>query len=161
MLIFTSSHRYLQIRQQIALVQYWIAVTKGSTVIHRKSSESSVTIPDRETTKDLLKKVHDALQGGTTYYANKDVRHCGYPDRLLLPKGKKEGMPFTLYVIVTNFETEKASRIIYKTLFLSSIRNIICPQYFKTPMIAVSEFRNHAIYKKRHSTNSYTQIREN
>ena len=100
-----------------------LAVNKGVTVVHRKSSESSVTIPDRETTKDLVKRVHDALQGGSTYYVSKDVRHCGYPDRLLLPKGKKEGMPFTLYVIVTNFETEKVS--IHITIIITELLHII------------------------------------
>jgi hypothetical protein len=38
-----------------------------------------------------------------------DVRHCGYPDRLLLPKGKRDGMPFSLFVIVTDFDKEKVS----------------------------------------------------
>ena len=87
------------------------SVNKGRTVVHRKSSESSVTIPDRETTKQLVKRVHDALEGRFTYFMNKDVRHCGYPDRLLLPKGKKEGMPFSLYVIVTNYDKEKVQNL--------------------------------------------------
>jgi hypothetical protein len=46
-------------------------VNKGTTVIQRKSSESSVTIPDRETTKTLVRRVEDALQGKATYTVNK------------------------------------------------------------------------------------------
>jgi hypothetical protein len=46
-------------------------VNKGTTVVQRKSSESSVTIPDRETTKTLVKRVEDALEGKTTYKMNK------------------------------------------------------------------------------------------
>jgi hypothetical protein len=37
------------------------------------------------------------------------VRHCGYPDRLLLPKGKQDGMPFSLFVILPDFVHESAS----------------------------------------------------
>lgn len=48
-----------------------VAVNKGTTVIQRKSSESSVTIPDRETTKTLVRRVVDALQGKATYTVNK------------------------------------------------------------------------------------------
>jgi hypothetical protein len=48
-----------------------VAVNKGTTVVQRKSSESSVTIPDRETTKTLVKRVDDALEGKTTYKMNK------------------------------------------------------------------------------------------
>jgi hypothetical protein len=40
-------------------------------VVQRKSSESSVTIPDRESTKALMKRVEDALQGKATYTVNR------------------------------------------------------------------------------------------
>nr|CAD7592476.1 unnamed protein product [Timema genevievae] len=79
----------------------------GQTMFHRKSSESSVTIPDRETTKTLVAKVENAINGRASLTVNKDVRHCGYPDRLLLPKGKKGGLPFTLYAILTDYNKEK------------------------------------------------------
>nr|CAD7445356.1 unnamed protein product [Timema bartmani] len=96
-----------------------ISVNAGQTMFHRKSSESSVTIPDRETTKTLVAKVENAINGRASLTVNKvthanyslslrqDVRHCGYPDRLLLPKGKKGGLPFTLYAILTDYNKEK------------------------------------------------------
>jgi hypothetical protein len=48
-----------------------VSVNKGTTVIQRKSSESSVTIPDRETTKTLVRRVEEALHGKETYTVNK------------------------------------------------------------------------------------------
>nr|CAR85697.1 hemocyanin subunit type 1 precursor [Cryptotermes secundus] len=93
----------------IELDKFVAKVNKGATVIQRKSSESSVAIPDRETTKILVRRVDDALQGKATYTVNKDVRHCGYPERLLLPKGKRDGMPFSLFVILTDFDKEKVN----------------------------------------------------
>lgn len=77
----------------------------------RKSSESSVTIPDQVSTKDLWERVESAIQGAASIEVDKDYRHCGYPDRLLLPKGKPEGMPFTLYVILTDFDQEKVNDV--------------------------------------------------
>nr|CAQ63321.1 hemocyanin 1 precursor [Thermobia domestica] len=97
----------------IELDKFVAKVSAGQTPIQRKSSESSVTIPDRETTKVLVQRVKDALEDKTTWNVNKDLRHCGFPDRLLLPKGKKEGMPFTLFVMVTDWEKEKVNDVPY------------------------------------------------
>jgi hypothetical protein len=36
------------------------------------------------------------------------VRQCGYPDRLLLLKGKQDGTPFGLFVILPDFVHELA-----------------------------------------------------
>jgi hypothetical protein len=36
------------------------------------------------------------------------VRHCGYPDRLLFPKGKQDSMPFSLFVILQDFDHKPA-----------------------------------------------------
>nr|CAD87762.1 hemocyanin subunit 1 [Perla marginata] len=97
----------------IEIDKFVTKVVAGKSVIHRKSSESSVTIPDRETTKVLLEKVEHALEGKETLNVNKDERHCGYPDRLLLPKGRNTGMPVQIYVIVTDFEKEKVNDLPY------------------------------------------------
>lgn len=40
---------------------------------------------------------------------DKDVRHCGIPDRLLIPKGKESGMKYTLFVMLTDFEEDKVN----------------------------------------------------
>ncbi|WP_411017918.1 hypothetical protein, partial [Salmonella sp. s39606] len=94
-------------RHYIVEIDKFVAkVNAGKTVITRKSSESSVTIPDRETTKVLTQKVEDAIAGKAQLTVNKDVRHCGYPDRLLLPKGKQGGMPYLLYVTVTDYQKD-------------------------------------------------------
>jgi hypothetical protein len=36
-------------------------------------------------------------------------RHCGFPHRLLLPKGKPEGMVYQLYVVVTDYDKDIVS----------------------------------------------------
>jgi hypothetical protein len=37
------------------------------------------------------------------------VRHCGCHDRLLLSKGKQDGMPFSLFVILLDLDKETVS----------------------------------------------------
>lgn len=44
-------------------------------------------------------------------------RHCGYPHRLLLPKGTTQGMAFNLYVTITNYEQDKVSSCNRRRLF--------------------------------------------
>ncbi|XP_046492976.1 hemocyanin A chain-like [Neodiprion pinetum] len=95
----------------IELDKFTAKLESGENTILRKSSESSVTIPDQISTKKLWDRVEAGIQGAATVEVDKDHRHCGYPDRLLLPKGKPEGMPFTLYVILTDFDQEKVNDI--------------------------------------------------
>ncbi|XP_015605372.1 hemocyanin A chain [Cephus cinctus] len=95
----------------VELDKFTARITPGENNIMRKSTESSVTIPDPVSTKTLWERVEAALQGIKSFEVDKDHRHCGYPDRLLLPKGKPEGMPFTLYVILTDFENEKVNNV--------------------------------------------------
>jgi tyrosinase len=93
----------------IELDKFAVKLNAGENQIVRKSSESSVSIPDRVTTKALRKQVEEALEGKTTITVDKDYRHCGLPDRMLLPKGKENGMPFTLFVMVTDFNEDKVN----------------------------------------------------
>jgi len=93
----------------IELDKFAVKLTAGENAIVRKSSESSVTIPDPISTKALHKLVDDAIAGTETLEVDKDVRHCGVPDRLLIPKGKESGMKYTLFVMLTDFEEDKVN----------------------------------------------------
>nr|CAR85691.1 hemocyanin subunit type 1 precursor [Sinella curviseta] len=93
----------------IELDKFAVKLTAGENAIVRKSSESSVTIPDPVSTHDLRKLVDDAIAGTATLEVDKDVRHCGVPDRLLLPKGKTNGMKYTMFVMLSDFEEDKVN----------------------------------------------------
>lgn len=68
-------HNILSIKQTytifICFFHFAIIVNAGQTGIQRKSSESSVTIPDRETTKVLVQQVKAALEDKATWNVNK------------------------------------------------------------------------------------------
>ncbi|ODN00731.1 Hemocyanin A chain [Orchesella cincta] len=93
----------------IELDKFAVKLTAGENAIVRKSSESSVTIPDPLSTRALRKLVDDAIAGTTSLEVDKDYRHCGVPDRLLLPKGKENGMKYTLFVMLSDFDEDKVN----------------------------------------------------
>lgn len=91
-------------------------VTVGQNTIQRNSREILSTVEDYTTVRDMYKNVMDALKGKTQYYYEDVDRHCAYPSRLLLPKGKKGGMPFTFFVAVTPI-TDKNTEVKYEKTF--------------------------------------------
>jgi hypothetical protein len=95
--------------KMIELDKFSAKIHSGDNTILRKSSESSVSIPDRTSTRLLRKQVKEALEGTTPMTVDKDYRHCGQPDRMLLPKGRVNGMPYTLVVMITNWDTDKVT----------------------------------------------------
>ena len=69
----------------------------GKNHIVRKSSEASTTVPDVPCYNTLLK---EAEAGNVV--DQKYNRHCGIPNRMLLPKGTETGMEFILVVALTD-----------------------------------------------------------
>ncbi|XP_042239109.1 hemocyanin A chain-like [Homarus americanus] len=89
--------------REILLDTFWTDVHEGNNVIKRKSSQSSVTIPDRVSFLQLIHDADAAVAAGTELEHHED-RSCGHPHRLLLPKGTDEGMDFWFNVIITSGE---------------------------------------------------------
>ena len=80
----------------------------GQNKISRKSTESSVTVPDRMSYHDLVEKTDAAVESGSKLDLHEFERSCGIPNRMLLPKGKPQGMDFVLAVAVTDGEEDLA-----------------------------------------------------
>lgn len=76
----------------------------GANKIIRNSKDCYFVIPDPEPSETFYKKILKGLDGSESLsYAE---RVFGFPERLLLPKGKKEGMPFQIFVFVSPVEEE-------------------------------------------------------
>nr|CAR94713.1 hemocyanin subunit 3 precursor [Xibalbanus tulumensis] len=97
--------------QTVGLDKFLVPLDPGENVIVRKSDESTVTIPDPPSYAQLVKEVEDALSGTSVLKVHKFHRHCGIPDRMLLPKGKVGGMEFMLLVVVTDGGADKGVTI--------------------------------------------------
>jgi hypothetical protein len=81
--------------------QYYTDLIVGNNVIKRFSKDFFWSVKDRTTYSELYRKMMMAIDGKEDFIYDMSEAHCGFPDRLLLPKGNKNGKPFTLYFIIT------------------------------------------------------------
>lgn len=90
----------------VTLCSAFITVTAGENTVTRHSTDSSVTVPDPPSLQTLQRKADEAVHSGQELHLEEYERSCGIPNRLLLPKGKTEGMDFLLLVAVTDGEVD-------------------------------------------------------
>ena len=77
----------------------FLAVSPGKNHVTRKSSDSSVTVPDVPSFQALIDK---PVSSGSSFDMHDFERACGIPNRMLLPKVKRNGMEFSLFLAVTD-----------------------------------------------------------
>nr|CAA57880.1 hemocyanin [Penaeus vannamei] len=87
----------------IELDKFWVSLKGGKTSIERKSTESSVTVPDVPSIHDLFA---EAEAGGAGLAKFESA--TGLPNRFLLPKGNDRGLEFDLVVAVTDGDADSA-----------------------------------------------------
>lgn len=75
----------------------------GNNAITRESREFFYQIKDRTTYYDLYKSVMLASAGQREWHMDNIEAHSGFPNRLLLPKGKKGGQAYRLFVHVSPY----------------------------------------------------------
>jgi len=76
------------------------AVSVGRNTIVRKSTESTLTIPWSQMYQQL----------NSTKRKSKPYCGCGWPRNMLLPKGKRSGMTFDLFVMLTNGDDDEVKQ---------------------------------------------------
>jgi len=86
----------------IEMDKFWHHLTPGANEFSRKSSESSVTIPDIPSFSKLIHDADAAVSSGGEIHLEEFEHQCGIPNRMLLPKGTPEGMEFWLAVMVSD-----------------------------------------------------------
>jgi len=74
----------------------------GKNEIKRFSRDFYYTIPDGTTYLELYKRVMTTTDDVKFGFGLKD-KYCGFPDRLLLPKGKVGGLQMRLFFVITPF----------------------------------------------------------
>ncbi|XP_036324320.1 larval serum protein 2 [Rhagoletis pomonella] len=82
------------------LEHFVVDLVPGVNVITRNSDEFSWWVEDRTTYLELYKKVMDATNSDYKFALNQKEAHCGVPQRLMLPVGKKGGMPYQFFFMV-------------------------------------------------------------
>ncbi|KAJ8923020.1 hypothetical protein NQ315_001568 [Exocentrus adspersus] len=76
----------------------------GKNVIERNSMQLYWFVPDRTSIKDIYKKVLGALTDEEELQLDASEAFYGFPNRLLLPKGKRDGQVFQIYVIINEYK---------------------------------------------------------
>lgn len=101
------------------LDKFIIDLKAGRNVISRNSDQFAFYSKDRTTYFELYKTVMSAVDGDAKLPTNFSTSPCGFPQRLLLPKGKKGGLPVQLFVIITEYRAP-SRWIIQKDWFSTS-----------------------------------------
>ncbi|KAJ8948073.1 hypothetical protein NQ318_008424 [Aromia moschata] len=78
---------------------------QGKNTINRSSGQSSVTIPFERSFRDLDT---NRPEGGEAL-AQFNFCGCGWPEHMLIPMGKPEGMECELFVMISNYDDDKVS----------------------------------------------------
>ncbi|XP_018783757.1 PREDICTED: larval serum protein 2 [Bactrocera latifrons] len=82
------------------LEHFVVNLVEGVNVITRNSDDFSWWVEDRTPYLELYKKVMDATNSDYKFGLNQKEAHCGVPQRLMLPIGKKGGMPYQMFFMV-------------------------------------------------------------
>ncbi|XP_065361706.1 larval serum protein 1 beta chain-like [Calliphora vicina] len=78
-------------------------LTAGKNFFKRSSNDFYWTIKDRTTYTELYHYVMLAYDGKYEFPLDISEPHCGFPDRLILPRGWEKGMPMQMFFMVTPY----------------------------------------------------------
>ncbi|XP_043651448.1 phenoloxidase 3-like [Drosophila teissieri] len=96
-----------QRRMMIELDKVGISIPPGQHRFVRSSTESSVTIPFNRTFRNLdnNRGAANSAEELENFFCG-----CGWPNHMLVPKGRVEGMSFELFVMISNYDNERVDQ---------------------------------------------------
>jgi hypothetical protein len=92
------------------LDHFFVDLEAGKNDIVRKSEDFSWFVKDRTTYFELYKQVMLAVKGEYKFPLDMTEAHCGFPMRLMLPKGKRGGMMFQFFFFVAPYVPPKTEQ---------------------------------------------------
>ncbi|XP_055595645.1 hexamerin-1.1-like [Uranotaenia lowii] len=91
----------------VEMDQYMINLIPGENLIERNTSDFYFDIADRTIYSELYQRTLDALDGRKPFALDMAEAICGWPDRLLLPRGLPDGFDISLFFIVSPYRPPK------------------------------------------------------
>lgn len=89
----------------------WVVDLKsGENVFERKSSDFSWFVNDRTTFYDLYKSLMTAINGGEKFALDMSEAHCGFPSRLMLPRGRVGGFAVQFFFMLMPYKAPAVER---------------------------------------------------
>lgn len=92
------------------LDRWLVELKEGDNMIDRKSSDFTWFIKDRTTYFELYKKLMTAMNGGEKFPLDMTEAHCGFPSRLMLPRGRVGGFPVQFFFMVFPYKAPAVKR---------------------------------------------------
>merc|ERR1711942_144769 len=93
----------------IEMDKFYVKLAAGANTIMRDAKMSTVTIPDVPSFEFIKEKTDAQIASGSESSGLEDfARSCGIPDRLLLPRGKENGLEMVLMAFLEDAEADKA-----------------------------------------------------
>ncbi|XP_061391297.1 arylphorin subunit A4-like [Musca vetustissima] len=84
----------------IEIDEFYYELKSGVNTFKRSSKDFYWTTDDRTTYTELYKFVMMAYEGNFEFPLDYSEPHCGFPDRLILPRGWEKGMPMQFFFFV-------------------------------------------------------------
>lgn len=94
----------------------------GQNIIERKSTESSVTIPFERTFRNL--EENRPVGGDSLEQFN--FCGCGWPQHMLIPKGKEEGFPMDLFIMISDYTGDAVSTFYTYWALTTALKSLQC-----------------------------------
>ncbi|EDW00666.1 GH21006 [Drosophila grimshawi] len=85
------------------LEHFKVQLAAGVNHIKRASGDFSFWVNDRTTYFELYHKLMDATNSDYKFKLDQSEAHCGVPNRMMLPKGKKGGQVYQFFYMVYPF----------------------------------------------------------
>ncbi|XP_055634348.1 hexamerin-1.1-like [Toxorhynchites rutilus septentrionalis] len=98
-------------RENFYELDYFIYdLVQGKNVITRNSVNFYGYVKDRTSFYELYKKVMLGYKGDQKFALDVSEAHCGFPSRLMLPKGKKGGMLFQFFFVISPYHGSEVAQ---------------------------------------------------
>ncbi|CRL07341.1 CLUMA_CG020320, isoform A [Clunio marinus] len=92
------------------LDRYLFDLKTGENVYERKSTDFTWFVNDRTTYSNLYKSVMSAKNGGEKFPLDMSEAHCGFPARLMLPRGRVGGFAVQFFFMVMPYKAPTYER---------------------------------------------------
>lgn len=92
------------------LERFVVDLKAGDNFFERKSTDFSWFVNDRTTYYDLYKNLMTAFNGGEKFALDMSEAHCGFPSRLMLPRGRVGGYAVQFFFMLMPYTAPKTER---------------------------------------------------
>jgi len=92
------------------LDRWMVELKEGDNVFDRKSTDFTWFVKDRTTYFELYKQLMTSMNGGEKFPLDMSEAHCGFPSRLMLPRGRVGGLPVQFFFMVYPYHAPAVER---------------------------------------------------